>query len=80
MSVQEAEATSLAGLVGEPVTPIIRVTTVMLEGENTNVIGKDTVVDGIWETRHEIMPDVCLDNAPPVGSLENDKNSSVGGV
>jgi hypothetical protein len=55
-------------------------TTVMLEGENANVVRKDTVVDGERETRHEIAPDVCLDNAPPVGSLENDKNSPVGGV
>jgi len=52
----------------------------MLEGENANVVRKDTVVDSEWETRHEKTPDVRLGNAPPVWSLENDKNSSVGGV
>jgi hypothetical protein len=73
-------AEAFAGLFGKTVTPIIGMTTVMLEGENTNVVRKHTVVDGLWETRHEIAPDVCLDKAPPVGSVENDKNSSVGGV
>ena len=57
------------GSVGETVTPVVRVTAVVLEGEDTKMVGKNPVIDGLSKARHEIMPDICLDDTPPIGSL-----------
>ena len=68
------------GLVGETVTPVIRVTAVVLEREDAKVVGQNAVVDGVWKARHEVMPYICFNNAPSLGSILNDPDGSVSGV
>jgi len=45
------------------------VAAVVLEGENTKVVGKNPVIDGVRKARHQVMPDICLAGAPTLGSL-----------
>ena len=44
------------------------------------MVGKNAVVDGVWKATHEVMPDICLDDARLLGSLLNDSNRTVCGV
>jgi hypothetical protein len=49
----------------------------MLERKNPDVIGKNTVVDRVWETRHEITAHICVDNAPTIGRRLNHSNGAL---
>ena len=53
---------------------------VVLEGEDSEVVGKNPVVDGVWKARHKVVPDICLNDTPPLGSILNDLNRKVCGV
>lgn len=52
----------------------------MLEGENADVIGKDSIVDREGKARHEVVPDIALDGAPSVRRIEDRANRSICGV
>jgi len=65
------------GSVGDTVAPEVRVTAVVLESEDTKMIGKNPVVNGVWKARHEEMPDICLYDTPPLRSLLNGSNRAV---
>jgi hypothetical protein len=57
---------------GKPVTPIIRMPTVVLEREDANLVWQRPEVDGVWETRHEVMTNICLDDATAFWRILND--------
>ena len=66
--------------VGDSGTPIVRVTAVVFEREDTKMVGKNPVVDGVWKARHEVMSNIRLDDTPAFGSLLDDTNRTVNGV
>ena len=68
------------GSFGDTVTPVVWVSAVVLEGEDSEVVGKNPVVDGVWKARHKVVPDICLNDTPPLGSILNDLNRKVCGV
>ena len=67
-------------LFGETGAPVARVTAVVLEGQNPNVVRKDAIVNAVWKTRHEVTADVRLADAPSVGIVEDDTNTLIGSV
>lgn len=52
-------------------------TAVVLESEKPKMFGKNPVIDGEGKARHEVTPDILLDNAPPIGSDLNDPDGLV---
>jgi len=50
----------------------------VLEGENTKVVGKNPVIDGVKESEASGMPDICLAGAPTLGSLLYHLDGAVG--
>ncbi len=52
----------------------------VLESQNANVVEQDAIVNGVWEARHEIVPHIRLNNAPPVRGFENYTNRPIGSV
>lgn len=44
------------------------------------MIRKNSVVEGVWEARHEVTPYLRLNDAPLLGSVLNDADGDVGCV
>jgi hypothetical protein len=66
-----------AGLFGKAAAPIVWMTAVVLECENTNSIGQHTIVNGVGETGHEVDTDSSLRNPPPLGGNYDGGNSVI---
>ena len=49
----------------------------MLEGKNPKMVGKNAVEDRERKSRHEVMPDIFFNNAPPLGCFLNDTDGLV---
>lgn len=75
-----ARIDGVLGSVGQTVTPVIRVTAVVFEREDTKMVGKNPVVDRVRKAGHEVMPDIGLNDTPPFGNLLNNSNCAVCGV
>ena len=63
--------------VRDAITPVIRVTTVVLEGKNPKMVGKNAVEDRERKSRHEVVTDIFLDNVPPLECFLNDTDGPV---
>ena len=71
---------SLMRLFGETVAPVTGMPAVMLESEDTNVVSSDTIVNRVREPRHKIAPNVCVDDAPSFGSIDNSTNCLIDSI
>ena len=49
----------------------------MLEGKNPKMVGKNAVEDRERKARHEIVPDIFFNNAPPLGFFLNDTDGPI---
>ena len=49
----------------------------MLEGKNSKMVGKNAVEDRERKSRHEVVPDIFFNNAPPLGCLQNDADCPI---
>ena len=57
--------------------PVIRVSAVMFESKNTNVVGKSAIVNCVRKARHEVASYVTLDDSPAFGSIMDYRNRPV---
>ncbi len=58
--------------------PVIRVTAVVRKGEDAKIVRENPVINGVGKARDEVVPDICLYDAPTVRSLLNDAHRAVG--
>jgi len=64
-------------LFGEAVAPVIRMPAVVLESQNTNVVGKNAIENRKRKTWHEITPHFIFHDTPSIRSIKNNRNRAI---